>query len=103
MGIPGLPLFSLNTVIGPHLDIIISLHPFFRLFESFPSYSVGPFNSCLQLPYILVPFGLSGVPGLPNISSAGNPISLPIIIILGVYPVLLFTEDLNAPANCGKY
>jgi hypothetical protein len=38
-------------------------------------------------------------PGLPNISSAGNPISLPSIIILGVYPVLLFTEDLNAPAD----
>jgi hypothetical protein len=33
----------------------------------------------------------------------GNPISLPSIIILGVYPVLLFTEDLNAPANCGRY
>jgi hypothetical protein len=42
-------------------------------------------------------------PGLPNISSAGSPISLPNIIILGVYPVLLFTEDLSAPANCGKY
>jgi hypothetical protein len=27
----------------------------------------------------------------------------PNIIILGVYPVLLFTEDLNAPANCGKH
>jgi hypothetical protein len=40
---------------------------------------------------------------LPNISSAGSPISLPNIIILGVYPVLLFTEDLSAPANCGKY
>jgi transposase InsO family protein len=40
-------------------------------------------------------------PGLPNISSAGSPISLPNIIILGVYPVLLFTEDLSAPANCG--
>jgi hypothetical protein len=40
-----------------------------------------------------------GESGLPNISSAGNPISLPNIIILGVYPVLLFTEDLNAPAN----
>jgi hypothetical protein len=25
------------------------------------------------------------------------------VIILGVYPGLLFTEDLNAPANCGKY
>jgi hypothetical protein len=36
-------------------------------------------------------------PGLPNISSAGSPISLPNIIILGVYPVLLFTEDLSAP------
>jgi hypothetical protein len=31
------------------------------------------------------------------------PISLPNIIILGVHPVLLFTEDVNAPANCGKY
>jgi hypothetical protein len=29
-------------------------------------------------------------------SSAGNPISLPSIIMLGVYSVLLFTEDLNA-------
>jgi hypothetical protein len=49
------------------------------------------------------PSGCPVFPGLPNISSAGNPISLPNIIILGVYPVLLFTEDLNAPANCGKY
>jgi hypothetical protein len=42
-------------------------------------------------------------PGPPNISFAVNPISLPSIIILGVYPVLLFTEDLNAPSNCGRY
>jgi hypothetical protein len=34
---------------------------------------------------------------------SGNTISLPSIIILGVYPVLLFTEDLNDPANCGRY
>jgi hypothetical protein len=39
---------------------------FLGLFESFPSYSVGPFNSCLQLPYVLVPFGLSGVPRTPE-------------------------------------
>jgi hypothetical protein len=31
-------------------------------------------------------------PGLTNISSAGSPISLPNIIILGVYPVLLYVK-----------
>jgi hypothetical protein len=36
------------------------LHSFLGVFESFPSYPVGPFNSCLQLPYVLVPFRLSG-------------------------------------------
>jgi hypothetical protein len=30
------------------------VHSFLGLFESFPSYPVGPFNSCLQLPYVLV-------------------------------------------------
>jgi hypothetical protein len=36
------------------------------LFESLPSHPVSPFNSCLQLSYILVPFGLSGVPRTPE-------------------------------------
>jgi hypothetical protein len=49
------------------------------------------------------PSGCPVFPGLPNISFAGNPISLPSIIILGVYPVLLFTEDLNVPTDCGRY
>jgi hypothetical protein len=43
------------------------------------------------------PSGCPVFPGLPNISSAGNPISLPNIIILGVYrfgcPFQVFTDQ----------
>jgi hypothetical protein len=43
----------------------------------------------LVYPTYWSPSGCPVFPGLPNISSAGSPISLPNIIILGVYPVLL--------------